>query len=173
VHQAGRIAGNDPVRRDISGHHRLGRYDRSVADADARHDHRFVADPNIITDDGVAAARDRLHEVECLLGPVSAEDGEGEGGDASGRVIGTGHYETNPGRQRTVAPDNQPLRTVGVEHVLPLEGSRVARVVIVGVIADLDVRRADDRLEEDDTRVSRNRVQGVRPRNIRHRRPPG
>jgi hypothetical protein len=54
-------------------------------------------------------------------------------------MIGAGHEERGAGSDCAVLADDQPFRTVSVEHVAVLEAGRVVGIVKVGVVADDDL----------------------------------
>jgi hypothetical protein len=63
-----------------------------------------------------------------------------------------------PNTQRAELPDDQFLRPIVVEHIAALERVRLVRIVVVGVLADLDQGEGHQRFQEDHTRLSRDRV---------------
>jgi len=65
-------------------------------------------------------------------------------------VVGARQEKARARRDRAEPPDDQSLGTVGVQDRVALERQRVVGVVVVRVLADLDVRVTDQRLEEDD-----------------------
>jgi hypothetical protein len=58
----------DFVVRDVLGHHGAGTHDGTVADSNARHEGRPVADPYVIADYGLEGAPDgRRRSSVCLV----------------------------------------------------------------------------------------------------------
>jgi len=162
AHQACRVAADDGIRRHVGRHHRTRCDDGTVADGHPRHDQGIVADPDIVADHGIALVG------QFALGrprgfPAIPENEEGEGRDPIHLVIGAVHDEFDAARNRTKLPDDQPVanKRKVVDHVL-LEIVDGVRIVVIGVIANLNVRSADGILQEAYLRHTRYRLKGVR-----------
>ena len=69
-------------------------------------------------------------------------------------MVGPGHQEADPGRDRAVAADDQALGSVRVEDGVAFERCWIVRVVVVAVLTDHEVRIAHERLEKHDTSVA-------------------
>ena len=161
------IAGDDRVGRHVAADHRARRHDRSVADLHARQDDCFHADPYIIADDRVAPdlAAPALR-IEAFL-PAMAEDVERIGRKAGHRMVGAVHDEARALGDGAEAADHQPVadERIMVQHAFLDETVRPVGIVVIGELADLDIRRVDQRLQEADPRMHLDGMfyRGIRP----------
>ena len=74
-------------------------------------------------------------------------------------MIAAVHQEACAGRDRAEAPDHEAIAQEGevIQDVVE-EGARPSRIVVVGVVADLDVRWQVEVADEGDPRMVRQRV---------------
>ena len=77
-----------------------------------------------------------------MVSPCPAEHLEGVGADAAGPVVGRAHDELGPGGDGAELADNEPVPELRIveQDVVLFKPRRVHRIVVVGVIPDLDVR---------------------------------
>ena len=145
-----RISAVNGVRRDVLHHHRIGGDDRAVADLHTRHDDALAPDPHVAADDRVALARKLHHMRRRVFCPSAAEDVKGVRRGAADAVVRRAHDELRAGRDLTELADHKMITELLVveQHIVPLEPGRIDRVVIIGVVADRDIRRGDDVLDE-------------------------
>ena len=85
-----------------------------------------------------------------ILRPGSAENVEWIRRGAADAVVRRAHDELRAGRDLTELADHKMITELLVveQHIVPLEPGRIDRVVIIGVVADRDIRRGDDVLDE-------------------------
>jgi hypothetical protein len=77
-------------------------------------------------------------------------------------VVGAAHEEAHARPDRAVPADDEALGTEAVEDGVGLELGRALRVVVVGEVADLDLRAAHERLQEDDAILAGDGVRRAR-----------
>ena len=159
-HHLGRIAGDDRIGRHIVRHHGFGGDDGAMADFHAGQDHRLHADPHIAADHRVAAHLLRPCRRVKALFPAMAENVERIGRKAGHGVVGAVHDEARAFGDGAELADDQLVADEGivVQHAFLREFVRPVRVVIIGEVADLDVRRRHQRLQEADALVHRDRM---------------
>ncbi|OAP25955.1 hypothetical protein A4R44_03331 [Amycolatopsis sp. M39] len=126
-----------------------------------RHDHRPVAEPDVVAQHRVAAAGQAGDDVE-VPGPVAAHDRERDRRRPVHPVVRAVHDEPHALAERAVLADHELLRPVVVQHGAGLEGGRLVRVVVIGELADVDQRRGDQWFQQHHSRLSGHRVQDVR-----------
>ena len=77
--------------------------------------------------------------------PGPAKDGKRIGADAAHAVVCAAHHEAHAAGNGAELANNKPVakfRPVE-QHVLALKGGRVFRVVVIGIVADLYIRRGN------------------------------
>lgn len=144
------VSACDGVGRDVLCHDRVRRDDCAVADVDARHDAALAPEPHVVSDDGVALAR-QLREVRRrVLFPSSAENVERICRNARKPVVRASHDELRAARNLAELADDEPVAELGIveEDVALLEQLGRVRIVVVGVVAHKNVRRGDDVFKE-------------------------
>src|SRR5690606_15793168 len=136
LHDAGWIARDYSVRRDVLDHDGARSDDRPVTDAYARHDSRVIPQPDVVSDDGIAPVR-KLELAREPSGPALPENSERISRESGHTVIAAVHYETHASADLAEASDDQPvaLELEMVEHIA-LETHRVIGIIVIGVVAD-------------------------------------
>ena len=82
--------------------------------------------------------------------PSAAENVERIRRGATDVVICRTHDKLRAGRALTELPNHEMIAKLRVveQHIIPFKPRRVDRVVIISVVAERDIRRADDVLDE-------------------------
>ena len=90
------------------------------------------------------------HVRRRVFRPSAAENVERIRRGAADVVICRTHDKLRAGRALTELPNHEMIAKLRVveQHIVPLEPGRIDRVVIIGVVADRDIRRGDDVLDE-------------------------
>ena len=152
----GGVSAHEGVGCYVAGDHCHGADDGSVADAHARHDGGFVADPHVIADDGVALAGIFLAIHGAF--PSVLKNGKRIGGNRVGEVVGPIHDEGGAGGDHAEFTDDE-LVTREFEmifHIL-LEVVNILKIIVIGVVAHLNVGAGDDIVEKTKSVVMKKR----------------
>ena len=90
------------------------------------------------------------HARRRVFHPRAAENVKGIRCGAADVVICRAHDKLRAGRALTELPNHEMIAKLRVveQHIIPLKPRRVDRVVIISVVADRDIRRGDDVLDE-------------------------
>lgn len=90
------------------------------------------------------------HVRRRVFRPSAAENVERIRRGAADVVICRTHDKLRAGRDLTELPNHEMIAKLRVveQHIIPFKPRRVDRVVIISVVADRDIRRADDVLLE-------------------------
>lgn len=141
-----RVSAVNSVRRNILHHHGIGGDDCAVSDLHAGHDDALAPDPHVAADDRVALVRKLRHVRRRVFCPSAAKDVEWIRRGAADAVVCRAHNKLRAGHDLTGIPDHEMIAELRVveQHVVPLKSRRVNRVVVIGVVADRDIRRGDD-----------------------------
>lgn len=86
------------------------------------------------------------HVRRRVFRPSAAENVEWIRRGAADAVVRRTHNKLRAGHDLTGIPDHEMIAELRVveQHVVPLKSRRVNRVVVIGVVADRDIRRGDD-----------------------------
>ncbi len=116
----------------------------------ARHDRDFIAQPDVVADDGIAFVG-QIAGLGRGFFPAVAEDVEGVGGETFVGMVGAVHDELAASGDGAEFADDEFVADKGeVVQDVAFEVLGVFWIVVVGVVADLDVGVGDGVFDEAD-----------------------
>lgn len=145
------VAGGDAVGRHVFRNDGICPDDGAAADMHAGQNGHVLPDPHVVFHHGVAL-QGQIAQGGRRFFPAAAHDIEGVGGDRAHAVVGAVHDKFHPLADGAEFADDQLVadKFVVVGDVLFKPFGAVA-VVVIGVIADDDVRPRDGVFDKTDT----------------------